>query len=167
MARPPNLRQEPRREIYEGVDCVWIQRSNGSWTLIEEADLTLVASYPWYELKGYSHWESPDGKTVAMQNVIMPPLPGMITDHANGRRWDNRRSNLRPATLSQNQWNKDKSKNNTSGYPGVRKKRDKWQARITMYGKEMSVGVFGTFELAVAARKEAEIKYRGEYRRTA
>ena len=51
-------------------------------------------------------------------------------------------------------------KNNTSGYRGVAKKRDKWQAYINYGGKRISLGVYATKELAAEARQEAERKIR-------
>ena len=46
--------------------------------------------------------------------------------------------------------------NNTSGTPGVYKKRDKWIARITYKKKNYYLGYFTEKEDAVAARKAAE-----------
>ena len=52
------------------------------------------------------------------------------------------------------------SRNNTSGYRGVAKKRDKWQAYINYIGKRISLGSFETKELAAEARQDAEQKIR-------
>lgn len=157
-------RDAPRFEVYEGTPCVWIQRANGTWTLVDENCYHLVNDRPWYSNKGYSHWESPDGSVVTMQDVILPTPEGMVADHVNRKRWDNRRINLRPATLSQNQWNRKVAKNNTTGYPGVRKHRDKYQSRINVFGEEKCLGSFDTYEEAVAVRKKAELEYHGEFR---
>ena len=46
-------------------------------------------------------------------------------------------------------------RNNTSGYRGVAKKRDKWQAYINYNGKRISLGNIDTKELAVEARQAA------------
>ena len=48
------------------------------------------------------------------------------------------------------------SKNNTSGYRGVAKKRNKWQAYINYSGKRISLGSYDTKELAAEARQLAE-----------
>ena len=57
------------------------------------------------------------------------------------------------------------NKNNTSGVPGVswNKSKNKWIARIGKGYKNISLGSFLIFEDAVTARKEAEIKYFGEF----
>lgn len=57
------------------------------------------------------------------------------------------------------------SKNNTSGYRGVAKKRNKWQAYINYGGKRISLGVYDTKELAAEARKNAEEKIRAHLER--
>lgn len=46
--------------------------------------------------------------------------------------------------------------NNTSGYPGVSRKRDKWAAKITFQKVTYQLGTFVRFEDAVAARQVAE-----------
>lgn len=46
--------------------------------------------------------------------------------------------------------------NNTSGYPGVHKKRDKWVAKITYRQKTYQLGSFSSLDEAVDARQMAE-----------
>jgi hypothetical protein len=68
---------------------------------------------------------------------------------------------LRDVSNQENQRNKSRQSRNTSGVTGVHwHKRDKkWIARIKVDKKDLYIGMFDTFEEAVAARKEAEIKY--------
>lgn len=86
-------------------------------------------------------------------------------DHINGVRDDNRLSNLRPATRSQNLMNTRLRSDNTTGVKGVRIKRGKYQARIKVNGKEISVGTYASLEEASAARREAERKIHGMFAR--
>lgn len=51
-------------------------------------------------------------------------------------------------------------KNNTSGYRGVSRKRERWQAYITYAGKTMWLGVFDTAQEAAAAREKADQRLR-------
>lgn len=51
-------------------------------------------------------------------------------------------------------------KNNTSGYRGVAKKRDKWQAYINYGGKRRCLGTFATKEEAAEARRKADEQVR-------
>lgn len=48
--------------------------------------------------------------------------------------------------------------NNTSGYPGVTRKRDKWAAKITYQKITYQLGSFQSIDDAIAVRKEAERK---------
>lgn len=85
--------------------------------------------------------------------------------HGNKTRNDNRKSNLRIATPSQNIMNKPLLKNNTSGVTGVswNKRKGRWESYITIDDKRKGLGYFSNFNDAVAARKAAEEKYFGEY----
>lgn len=66
-------------------------------------------------------------------------------DHVNGVRTDNRWSNLRLATRSENMQNlKAPHKDNETGFLGVERKRDRFAARISIEGKRMYLGVFTT-----------------------
>ena len=78
---------------------------------------------------------------------------------------DNRISNLRFATRSQNCMNTRIKKTNTSGVTGVsfRKDRGMWRARMRVDGIDTQLGYFKEKSDAINARKLAEIKYQGEY----
>jgi hypothetical protein len=78
-------------------------------------------------------------------------------DHANHDTLDNRRSNLRIATASQNQCNRHRPRNNSSGFKGVawHKASEKWRAYIQVRGETHYLGYFCTPELAHAAYREA------------
>jgi len=57
-------------------------------------------------------------------------------------------------------------KNNTSGYSGVdfAKREGKWRARIKLFGKEKHLGFFDDKEMAIEAKKQAEITHFGDFR---
>ena len=88
-------------------------------------------------------------------------------DHIHGKnsRYDNRKSNLRYATHSQNNQNKGNQKNNTSGIRGIDYSKivEKWRARITKEGITYTLGYFDNIEDAIKARIEAEDKYFKEW----
>jgi hypothetical protein len=84
-------------------------------------------------------------------------------DHINGDRQDNRLANLRPATKSQNQANRAKNRNNTSGYKGVRWESDRKKWRATFAHK--MIGRFDTAEQAHAAYCDMLKQQHGEYAR--
>lgn len=72
-------------------------------------------------------------------------------------------SNCRWADSSLQSFNTRKPKNNTSGRSGVSwdKHRSKWASYIMKDYKKISLGRFETFEEAVHAREQAELKYFG------
>lgn len=90
----------------------------------------------------------------------------MVVDHVNHNKLDNRKINLRICSQGENTFNHKMYKTNTSGYPGVswHKKANKWRVRIQIKGKEINLGLFEDLDEAIKVRKEAEIKYFGEYR---
>ena len=109
-------------------------------------------------------------KQIRLHRLAMFLLTGSLpdqVDHINGVRDDNREVNLRACTASQNMQNHGVSKNNTSGVSGVHwhKRTRKWYARIAFQGKRVFLGDFASLEDAAEARKQAEIKYFGKFRR--
>jgi hypothetical protein len=104
---------------------------------------------------------------VLMQNVLMPPPAGKITDHKFGRRLDNRKSQLRYVTHQQNMCNRKLNADNKSGYKGVHWviKSRKWMVLISVCRRRIYVGSFAEDKLVEAAQAydEAAIKYHGEY----
>lgn len=63
-------------------------------------------------------------------------------DHIDQNKTNNRISNLRSATVSQNGANRGLPINNSSGYKGVNKKGNYWQVNIKYKGKQIHGGVF-------------------------
>lgn len=86
-------------------------------------------------------------------------------DHRNGARDDNRLSNLRLATNSQNGANKRRYANNRSGAKGVywRGQRGKWTADIQVNGNRKNLGLFTTKEAAAEAYRQAAEAVFGEF----
>lgn len=82
-------------------------------------------------------------------------------DHINGDKADNRLCNLRDVTRVTNMRNKPQNSNNVTGVVGVfwHSASGKWAAKIGVGMKSLHLGVFPTFEEAVAARKDAEREY--------
>ena len=102
----------------------------------------------------------------AIQTGEFPPT-GMEVDHKNRDKLDNRWSNLRLATESQQRFNGGLKSNNKSGHTGVCRKQDRggewWGAYVTLHGKHHHLGHFRTIEEAIAAREEGVRKLAGEF----
>jgi hypothetical protein len=92
---------------------------------------------------------------------------GLLVDHRNTNGLDNRRSNLRLATYSQNNCNKAKRKNTSSRYVGVcfNKQLKRWGAYIKPQGKKIFLGYFDNEIDAAHAYDAAARKYHGEFAR--
>ena len=86
-------------------------------------------------------------------------------DHIDGDKSNNAIGNLRMASHSENQRNKGKNKNNSSGFKGVswREDRQKWYASIGVDGKQKNLGYFDNKEDAAIARDVASKKYHGDF----
>ncbi len=82
-------------------------------------------------------------------------------DHINGDRLDNRISNLRDVTKSENCKNKTLRVDNKSGVSGVywNKGGAKWHVQIAVNGKRKHLGFFSDLDEAIRVRREAEVKY--------
>lgn len=87
---------------------------------------------------------------------------GLEVDHINHIRDDNRLANLRFVTKSDNNRNRSRSSNNTTGVTGVyyQKARRKYMANIRIDDVNIYLGLFATLEEAAKVRKAAEIKYK-------
>ena len=90
-------------------------------------------------------------------------FPVNTVDHINRDKSDNRMSNLRPATRSENNRNVGISKNNTTGFKGVTKVRDRYKAQITHHSTCVNIGLYDTPEIAHAAYCKKATELHGEF----
>ena len=143
-------------------DCgiIWSTNTNeiGYFDLV---DLDKLLEHSWYISKHGYFTARIQGKETKMHVF----LGYKYHDHINQNKKDNRSENLRPCTHQQNDWNRPRAKNNTSGYIGVcwNKKTQKWFSRITVDGDVKQLGRFANKDDAIRARLEAEAKYFKEF----
>ena len=99
--------------------------------------------------------------------MVNGPIPeGMLVDHKDRDPFNNRISNLRLATRSQNNSNCKRRKSNKSGYHGVTWCEDlmKWHPRLKVNGKVILLGYFDDVKDAAAAWEEGARIHLGEFR---
>lgn len=147
-----------------------IPLTQGKYAIVDNEDFTKLSKYSWHYNKGYARCAiSQDGKQKIerMHSFLMKTPKGMDTDHINGNKLDNRKSNLRICTRSQNKINQGLSRNNTSGFIGVHWHRPlkKWRAQISILNKKKHIGVFKTKEEAAKAYNDVAYKNFGEFAR--
>lgn len=150
-------------EVQEDYVIMYTQK--GEPFLVDFEDFWKVRDICWFKdtygyLNGYKN-----KKRIRLHRYIMNCPDDMVVDHINHDIADNRKCNLRIATISQNGMNKQILEHNTSGVTGVRwhKTNAKWISNITVNKKLIHLGYFDNFEDAVEARKQAEEKYFGEW----
>ena len=88
-----------------------------------------------------------------------------MVDHIDEIKTNNNITNLRWSTDSQNNCNKDKYKNNTSGYKGVswNKANQKYEAQININGKRAFLGYFQKAEDASKIYEEKAKEIHGKF----
>jgi|SRR3972149_10393518 len=138
--------------------------------IVDNKDYLALSKYKWHFSHGYAKRmgkENGRNKAIYMHRVIFGIAQGKDIDHINGDRLDNRKSNLRLATDSQNQANSRIRVDNTSGYKGVAKctNKKKWFAQIQVNKKQIFLGRFSDIKDAVLAYNDAAIFYFGKYAR--
>jgi HNH endonuclease len=94
----------------------------GKFALVDDEDFDLVNSFNWYLSGSYpvrSLGKRPNRTKISMHRFLMNTPVDKVTDHINGNGLDNRKSNLRICTISENTINSKKSINKSSKYKGV------------------------------------------------
>ena len=124
------------------------EEGNGNKLLVSMCDLKRVMRYKWYlNANGYpATYGSIDGEfstgaPITMHRFLHPNVNnGLVIDHINRNRLDNRRDNLRICTQLENSYNRSKSSNTNNNYKGVTKRGNKYVASITKNGKRYEIG---------------------------
>lgn len=148
----------------------YIPLTQNKSAIVDDADFERLSEYKWqYSSQGYAvHSTSRKlGKQtkLRMHRLVMNARKGDFIDHKNRDRLDNRKENLRIATISQNISNSKLHSSNKSGYKGVCwHSRDKtWVAYICKNGKRFHLGNFSDPHTASKVRDKAAKKYHGEF----
>lgn len=128
--------------------------------IVDDEDYDMLSTKKWsLNRRGYPQAVS----GVRMHLMVIDVPEGMQGDHINRNKLDNRKTNLRVATASQNQANRRMPKTNTSGYKGVRWDRGKWRAYIGVDGKDRHLGRFVNITDAAKAYDVAALAVFGDF----
>ena len=108
-----------------------IKLTKGYYTLVDDDKFEFLSQFKWHYSNGYA-MRRVGKKILQMHRVLLNTPVGKDTDHINRYSLDNRLVNLRICNRSENNLNKPKQSNNTSGFKGVFWRNDKklWRARV-------------------------------------
>lgn len=136
----------------------------GDFFKIDKEDYELLSIYVWHVDKNGYLITKIEGKSVKMHRMLFNLGNGepFEIDHINREKTDNRKSNLRVCTRSEN----CRNKTNYVNKPGVvgvyqsksHKKYNYWIAQISVNGNKRYLGCFKTLDEAKQARRKAEIE---------
>jgi len=136
--------------------------------IIDADDKDIAAQRKWHlNPTGYVACSKPNSDWLS--RCVMAPVPdGYDVDHINHDKLDNRKSNLRFATRSQNLGNKLHSPKSLNGFKGITwKGRDKkWVAQITKDYKHIYIGAFFDKRSAAEAYDKKALELFGEFAAT-
>jgi hypothetical protein len=150
----------------------YINLTQGKLAIVDDDDYEYLNQFKWHiNSCGYAIRRitvaNRKQKVIFMHRIVAKTPDNMQTDHINRKKLDNRKSNLRHCTPSQNKANISKRSDNTSGYKGViwAKRHRKWCAQIIVNGKLKNLGYYNDIEIASLAYKKAAFEYFGEFGR--
>lgn len=153
-------------EIINSEENILIKSSNSNdYFIIDIEDYEKVKNYCWCNSHGYAvaSIRGEKNKFVRMHRLIMDcgeEEDLLVVDHINHNTLDNRKSNLRLATDTQNRWNSESSHNCGIQYNPTFKK---WEVTIIYKLQSINLGSFDSYDEALDIRDKAEKVFYGEF----
>ena len=149
MPRGPEWFRPNHRHSAEGLSQVWNGRNAGreAFTAPDQKGYLQGQVLKYHTMAHRVIW--------AMHSDMWPEA----VDHINGDGLDNRLTNLRAVSRSENGRNAAVPVTNRSGVMGVRFYKGSWEANIRVDGRQRHLGRFSSMGEAAAARKRAEAEH--------
>lgn len=154
----------------------YIQLTQGKVALVDDEDYEWLSKYKWQAHRRPRSTipdrfeavrNAPDStgkiKTVRMHRLILDAPSGVEVDHINHNPLDNRRTNLRLCTRSQNMQNRKYPEKGLPRGVYLHKLTGKYVATIGVRRKYFHLGTFTNPEQAAAAYDAASARYHGEF----
>lgn len=143
---------------------------SGEKVFVDDEDYGFVSRFKWRmsgkyaaTTSGIHYNDSSKRNTVYMHRLVLLAPASLQVDHIDGNKLNNKKSNLRVCTATQNRGNTPYQTNNTSGFKGVTydKARRQWKAQISYKKVAKGLGRFNKKEDAARAYNQAAKKYYG------
>lgn len=154
----------------EGEPCRRLPLGKGLYAIVDAKVYEWLAKWKWHSIPGgyavrYGRELLGEKRAIFMHCEVFDPSGKSIADHKNQNKRDNRRSNLRPATYSENGANRGLHRNNTSGFKGVcwNAGTKSWKAQIRCLGEHYYLGLFAAAEEAARAYDAKALELFGEF----
>ncbi len=140
--------------LFKGNAMKTIKLTQGKKAMVDDEDYAWLNQWKWYAHKDRNTYyavrdtshRTPKREYIRMHRLILglKKGDGKLSDHWNHNGLDNRKSNLRLCTYSQNAQNRIPLENTASRFKGVdwQKGAKKWCASITNNGKCVHLGLF-------------------------
>lgn len=151
-----------------------IPLTGGKVAFVDDEDFPLVSKHKWYasqEGRLTQIWYAktnivlPSGKRsiIRMHRLLLPESNRV--DHRDRNGLNNRRSNLRAASRTQNAANSGGHADRRGKYKGVTFDRvnNRWRAQLMRHGKKINIGRFKTEIAAAQAYANAVARTDGEF----
>lgn len=126
--------------------------------LVDDSDYENISKYNWcLDKDGYAVsglWVNGKTKNIKMHQLIAGKIEGLVIDHINHNKLDNRKENLRHITRQANAMHMKKER-------GIywNEQRQYYVVQIRLNGKTKHIGCTKNKEDAIKLRQEAEEKY--------
>lgn len=159
-----------KRQLIQNGDIAFVPlKSSDKMAIIDIIDYDIVSKYNWTLMpNGYVTGATIGQlkhKNMYLHKLILPSPDGMQTDHINCDKLDNRRSNLRIASPSQNSANYPSKSRSRVPFKGIvyREKSESYYVRCRSNHKTYCIGCFKNINDAAQAYDMATFMLNGQF----